>query len=84
MIHVLVDKNSSIYLSYPACFRIRRLRSWRQTVLIITQNMFIKPLPVVSRAPLDQDMQVIEDTPDAVHVESCTHWVISQHNLLSA
>ena len=64
-------------------FRIRCLRSWRQTVLKITQDMFKKPLLEISLAPLDQDIQVIEDTPYAVNVESCTHWIASQHNLSS-
>ena len=65
-------------------FRIRYLRSWRQTVLKITQDIFKKPLLVVSSAPLNEDVQVIEDTPYAVEVESCAHWVASQHNLSSA
>ena len=65
-------------------FRVRYLRSRRQTVLKMTQDMFKEPLLVFSSAPLDEDIQVIEDTPYAVEIESCTHWVASQHDLSSA
>ena len=78
---------SSIYqILHPlsSSFHIQRLRSWRHTVLKITQDVFKKPLLVLSSAPLDQDIQVIEDTPYAIEVESRTHWVAPQHNLSCA